>query len=102
MLLGDLALFERDQSRNAANAEARRNRGLLVDIDLGEASARFELLRRLVEDWRHRATRPAPRRPEVDDQRHVVALDMLVEGLRGQRDRLAGEQVRLAGAALGL
>ena len=47
------------------------------------------------------AARPTPRRPEVDDQRHIVALDMLVEGLRGQRDRLAGEQVRLAGAALG-
>src|ERR1700733_5722092 len=102
VLLGHLALFERDQSRNAANAEARRNRRLLVDIDLGEAGARFELLCRLVEDRRHRAARPAPWRPEVDDQRHVVALDVLVERLRRQRYRLAGEQVRLAGAALGL
>src|ERR1700722_18590971 len=102
VLLGHLALFECDQGRNAANAEARRNRRLLVDINLGEASARFELLCRLVEDRRHRAARPAPWRPEVDDQRHVVALDVLVEGLRGQHDRLAGEQVRLAGTALGL
>src|ERR1700733_8824723 len=101
VLLGHLALFERDQSRNAANAEARRNRRLLVDIDLGEAGARFELLRGAVEDRRHRATRPAPGRPEVDDQRHVVALDMLVEGLCGQSDWLAGEQIRLAGPALG-
>src|ERR1700722_8700404 len=99
VLLGHLALFERDQSRNAANAEARRNRRLLVDIDLGEAGARFELLCRLVEDRRHRAARPAPWRPEVDDQRHVVALDVLVDRLRRQRYRLAGEQVRLAGPA---
>ena len=68
VLLGDLALFERDQSRNAANAEARRNRRLLVDIDLGEAGARFKLLRRLVQDRRHRAARPAPGRPEVDNR----------------------------------
>jgi hypothetical protein len=102
VLLGDLALFERNQSRNTANAEAGGDRRLLVDIDLGEAGARLELLRRLVEDRRHHTARPAPGRPEVDDQRHVVALDMLVEGLCGQSDRLAGEQVRLAGAALGL
>src|SRR5277367_2057045 len=71
-------------------------------LTLGEASPRLKLLRRLVEDRRHRTARPTPGRPEVDDQRHIVALDMLVEGLLGQRDRLAGEQVRLAGAARGL
>src|SRR5260370_16572983 len=102
MRLGDFALFERNQSRNTANAEAGGNRRLLVDIDLGEASTRLKLLRRLVEDRRHRTARPTPGGPEVDDQRHTVALDMLVESLRGQRDRLAGEQVRLAGPAFGL
>ena len=60
VLLHDLALFERDQGRDAANAEARRDCRLLVDIDLGEAGARFEFLRRLVEDRRHRPARPAP------------------------------------------
>src|ERR1700733_1477095 len=101
VLLGDLALFERDQRGNATDAEARRNRRLLVDIDLGEAGAGLKLLRRLVEDRRHLTARPTPGRPEVDDQRHVVALEMLVEGLLGQRDWLAGEQIRLAGPALG-
>ena len=43
VLLCDLAFFERDQSRNAADAEAGCDRRLLVDVDLGEAGARFEL-----------------------------------------------------------
>jgi hypothetical protein len=41
VLLGDLALFERDERRNAAKAEARCNRRLLVDIDLGEAGLKL-------------------------------------------------------------
>src|SRR5260370_20510412 len=72
VLFGDLAVIESDQGRNAADAVARGNARLLVDIDLGEAGARLELLCRAIEDRGHRAAGTAPRRPEVDDHGHVV------------------------------
>ena len=46
MLLCDLALFERDQGRNAANAETRRDRGLLIDTDLGDDEAPNSVMKR--------------------------------------------------------
>ena len=50
---------------------------------------------------RHRLARPAPRRPEVHQQRNPVLLDMPVEaGGAGQVDRLPLEQPGLAAAAL--
>src|SRR5208337_940196 len=55
-----------------------------------------------VEDRRHRPARAAPRGPEVDDDRNVVALDVLVEILARERDRLASEEPLLAIAAHGL
>src|SRR5580700_5907952 len=79
VLLRDLAVIEYDQRRDAADAVASGDRRLLVDIDFGETDARLEFLCGALEDRRHRAARTAPRRPEIDDHRHVVALDVLVE-----------------------
>jgi SAM-dependent methyltransferase len=45
-------------------------RGLLIYVDLDEADARFEPARRALEGGSHGVARPAPRRPEIDQQRH--------------------------------
>ena len=46
MLLRDLAVIEHDQRRDAADAVVSGDGRLLVDIDLGEAGARPDLLGR--------------------------------------------------------
>src|SRR3546814_2676481 len=47
---------------------------------------------------RHHPARPAPRRPEIDQQRQVRARGVQFEVARVEHDRLRGEQ-RLAAAA---
>ena len=56
---------------NAADAVTRRNRAGLLGVELGEPRTRFVACGSLLEYRSHRATRCAPRRPEVDDQRQV-------------------------------
>jgi hypothetical protein len=44
MLFRHLSVVEGDQRRDATDAVSRGNRRFLVDVDLGKAGARFELL----------------------------------------------------------
>lgn len=62
-------------------AERRRQPLLLLGVDLGEAYVRVRVARGL-EDGDKRHARPAPRRPEVDDN-DVVLLDEGLEVLCG-------------------
>ena len=48
---------------------------------------------------RHHPAWTAPRRPEIDDDRQIVRRDVLVEVRLAERDRVAGKQRLLAGAA---
>jgi hypothetical protein len=47
--------------------------GLSLGIHLRQPDPRFELVRRLLELWRHHLARPAPWRPEIDQQRQIAA-----------------------------
>src|ERR1051326_835023 len=62
----DVAVLEQHQRRDAADAELRRHRLVLVDVDLRDLQPPFILLRHLVEDRRDRLARAAPFRPVVD------------------------------------
>jgi hypothetical protein len=49
-------------------------------------------MRRLLVVRRHHSTWPAPGRPEVDDQRQIVASQMLVEAAGPELERMTVEQ----------
>ena len=51
---------------------------------------------------RHHLARSAPRRPKVNQQRQLTALQMTGEGRCGQINGLSGEQRVLAPPAIGL
>ena len=71
--------------------------GLASLSTLARIASPFSSTRRLLELRRHRAARAAPRGPEVDDDRQLVARDEAFEARIVDRDRLAVEQ---GGAAL--
>src|SRR5690242_12586585 len=92
-LARDLApATEKGERRNAADVVTRAEGLLGFGIHLEQAHARFELRRRLRVVRRHHPAWPAPRRPEVHQQRDVVVRQMLLEGSRVHFDRLALEQ----------
>ena len=101
-LTGDLPpTLEQGERRDAADTELRGQVGLSLGIHLRQPDPRFELVRRLLELWRHHLARPAPWRPEIDQQRQIAALHVARERRRRQLDGLAGEQGLLAAAAVG-
>jgi hypothetical protein len=53
----------------------------------------------LLECWRHHFAGPAPRRPEIDDNRDVTAADMFLKTRIGQLGRMAIENLFTAPAA---
>ena len=84
------------------DTELRGQVGLSLGIHLRQPDRRFELVRRLLELWRHHLARPAPWRPEIDQQRQIAALHVARERRRGQLDGLAREQGLLAAATVGM
>jgi hypothetical protein len=48
---------------------------------------------------RHRAARPAPRRPEIDDDGDLASVDLSIEIRRSEFDRMAIEEALLAVSA---
>ncbi len=102
-LTGDLPpTLEQGERRDAADTELRGQVGLSLGIHLRQPDPRFELVRRLLELWRHHLARPAPWRPEIDQQRQIAALHVARERRRGQLDGLAREQGLLAAATVGM
>jgi hypothetical protein len=93
--------LEHDQRGNASNAIARGDIGDRFGVELRKSQTGLELGRCALEMWRHRPARPAPIRPEIDDDGDVVAGNMLVERGGGQLDRMPVEQGILAGSAHG-
>src|SRR5580692_7883761 len=93
---GLLAATEHDHRRDAAYVETRCGRGLILGIQLRKTKLGFQCRRARLVIRRHGDARPAPRRPEIDDQRQIAAADVLVEIGGGQLDGLAREQGMVA------
>jgi hypothetical protein len=60
---------------------------LVVGVQLCQANVRLESARSLRKERRHRLAGTAPGRPEIDDERQIVAGQMFVEGGGGQHQR---------------
>ena len=74
--------------------------GLALGVELRDPRLRRKLRGGLLVRRRHHPARPAPWRPEIHDQRQIVARDVAVEARRRQLDRTAGQQRPLAAAAI--
>jgi hypothetical protein len=81
-----------DDRRDAAHAELLGQRRLLIDVDLDKADPRFEPSCGALEGGSHGVGRPAPRRPEIDQQRNVALSEMPREAGPVERDGPALEQ----------
>src|SRR5664279_4124486 len=75
-----LAAFEERHRRDREHLVPRCDLGVLVDVELRERDAAGRALGELVEERLDRVAGPAPRRPEVDDDRS--GGDRLVERAR--------------------
>src|SRR5690606_19789478 len=93
---------EQNQGWNAANTELGCQVRLGLGIYLGQPHLGFKQGGCLLELRRHHLARSAPRRPKVNQQRQVTALQMTGEGRCGQINGFSGEQRALAPPANGL
>ena len=66
----DLAVLQRVHGRDRLHLERLADRRVLVDVDLGQHDLAVGLVDDLLEDRAERPARPAPRRPQVDDDGH--------------------------------
>jgi len=70
---------EQRQGRNTADVVSHAEFLGLLGIELRQPELRFELSRGLYERWRHHPAGAAPRRPEIDEHRYVVAGNIFLE-----------------------
>ena len=77
---------------DALNTESGGQGTLFFCIDLCKTKLRLQRLGRLVICRRHHLARPAPRGPEIHDQRDVAARRMDIEISFSEWDRMPGEQ----------
>ena len=94
--------MEQGEGRNAADLVLLREHLLRFGVDLGEAHAGRELIGSLGEYGRELLAWAAPRRPEIHHHRQLIVLNELGKIKLGQIDRRAGQNQRIALAALGL
>ena len=81
----EAAVAEQADERDALHLVLLRERGLLVDVDLHDLVGALAHRRDLLDDRSDLAARSAPRRPEVDDHRHVGAEHLGGEAGGGHR-----------------
>src|SRR4030081_392016 len=74
-LLGDLAVLEHDQRGDREDLVLRGRLLVLVRVELDDLQV-LPLARDLLEDGSDDTARPAPRRPEVDEDRRVGLDDL--------------------------
>src|SRR5207249_12268599 len=60
------AILEQDQSRNSSHIEARRDRGIIIHVDLEHLGIALKLFGSCFERRRHCAAWTAPRCPKID------------------------------------
>ena len=81
-----LPVVHQHQGGNPANAEALREVGRRIGVDLDQLQAAGALLGDLLDDGRHHPARSAPGRPEIDQDRQRALLnDRRVIGLAAFR-----------------
>lgn len=74
-----VAVTEQHERRDALDGEPLTEPRRGVDVDLHQLASACELRGELLEDRAHRAARPAPRRPEVDEHRERSPLSHVSE-----------------------
>ena len=79
----DVAVLEQHQRRNAADAEARRNLLVLVDVDLGYLEPPAVFLGHLFKDRSNRLAGTAPLGPVIDQHRDLGLEDFGLETVIG-------------------
>ena len=85
-----LAVFQHEQRRDAAYAEAVGDAGILVDVQLRHFHAPGQFRRELVDRRRQHVARPAPVGPHVEQHRRRASLDLCRECRVGHFDGPAG------------
>lgn len=98
----DISLSEQHQGRNASDVVADGQFRLAFSVHLEASDVGLEFGADTLVDRRHRFAWPAPLRPEVDQHRDIVALQVRSEALRRGGDRLSGEKSLVAVAAFRL
>jgi hypothetical protein len=88
-LFDHLAALEQKQRRNAPDAELERCIRILVDVQLADDELSVVVPRKLLDGGRQAAARPAPLRPEINEDGRAAG-DRLVEVAVGERLNLVG------------
>ena len=99
LMSDNMTPLEQHQGRNASDVVASGQLRLDFGVDLEKPDIRFEFGANALVDRGHNFARPAPLRPEVDQHRNVVALDVGFEALCRGRNRPAGKESLVALAA---
>lgn len=101
-LSGNLfAMMKENHGGNGLDGELAGQDLFRFGIDLGQADMGFKEAGGLVKGRGHHFTGPAPGRPEIDEDRDVIAADVAREKGACQINRGAGEKGLGAFAAFG-
>ena len=95
----DLAVLDRHHRGNRLDLERGRDPGVLVDVHLGELDRSPRRIDHVFEDRPERAARPAPGRPEVDHDRHLLGPVEDRTARNRRRSHLAPPDRRYPGGA---
>ena len=87
-----LAVLEQDERWNTLNTEPGGNILFNLSIEFRKPGRCFELCRRLLKCRRHHFAGPAPGRPEIHDDRNIIATDVFVEITPSELRWAAAEQ----------
>src|ERR1700730_10142426 len=93
------AALKNDQRRDASDTVATGDLLGTLGVELRKSHAGFKLRGRPRKVRRHRAARPAPRGPEIDDDGDLASVDLGIEISRSEFDRVAVEEALLAVSA---
>src|SRR5262245_17903886 len=84
-----LPALEEEDAGNGTDVESHRRMGVRVHVDLGDLGPAGVLTRELFQHRSHDQTRPAPRRPEVDQDQPTGLFDLAAERSVGDVDSWA-------------
>jgi len=90
---------EQHQRRDTANIDACCGGPLILGVQLRKPQLRLQFGSGLLERRRHHFARPAPGRPEIDDNRDVAAVNVFLKTPIGELGWMAREDLFTALAA---
>jgi len=97
-----LPVLKKHQGGDAHYIEAGSERLLCFRVNFYQPDVGLELPGCLHKNRGHHLARPAPRCPEISQQRDVAVLQLALETLSGKLQRHAAEQITVALAAFSL